>query len=275
MQIQTRLRRLIRWLLQGGGTLLGAASLLGFLSAYRWQFDMLCHWRVQYSIVFVLLTALFVWRRRWRWTGIFAVFALINLAVLWPCLPFFRATPPVPAGAARLKILHANVFYFNHHYERLLSLIEQEKPDIIALCELTPDWVKALKAIDTAYSVHLSVLIPNHVGSATGIWSKIPEITLTPEFLGSSLRPTLLAKTDIGGAPVTFLVAHTTAPFGKATILAREEQLYAIADRIAEIGPRVVLIGDLNTTPWSFGYRETIRKSGLRDAAREGGVLLS
>jgi endonuclease/exonuclease/phosphatase (EEP) superfamily protein YafD len=47
-----------------------------------------------------------------------------------------------------------------------------------------------------------------------------------------------------------------------------------LAKVVADVEAPIVLLGDLNTTPWSPIYRQFIEDSGLRDA-RDGFGLLS
>src|SRR5213076_83557 len=51
----------------------------------------------------------------------------------------------------RLRVLMANVLWDNTRYEDLERLIRRERPDIVGLVELTPEWVAGLAAIGAEY----------------------------------------------------------------------------------------------------------------------------
>lgn len=52
----------------------------------------------------------------------------------------------------------------------------------------------------------------------------------------------------------------------------RNEQLTALAQFVTDIRGPIVLLGDLNTSPWSFFFRRLLEQSGLRDSAKGYGV---
>ncbi len=69
-----------------------------------------------------------------------------------------------------------------------------------------------------------------------------------------------------------FVGVHPLPPMGNEGARSHEQQLREVGDYMARIrGPRI-LMGDLNTTPWSARFRTLARRSGLRDRGVGRGV---
>jgi endonuclease/exonuclease/phosphatase (EEP) superfamily protein YafD len=265
-----RLRALLRRAVATGGILLGIASLFGFLSGYSALADQFCHWRVQYAVTLGLLALLFALRRRGRWTALFAAFAVVNAATLLPYLP--KSAPPVSPDAPRLRVVHANVLWINDQHEKVKRLIAEEKPDIIALAELTDRWLSWLEPLRAEYPYHAKA---SYQGGkcALGFWSRYPIRRVETEpFRG---RGMLVAELNAPDGPLTVIVAHTDSPGRVSAVPPRDRHLKAIGERVRAIGRRVLVVGDLNTTPFSHGYREMVRLSSLREGSRDLGLLPS
>jgi endonuclease/exonuclease/phosphatase (EEP) superfamily protein YafD len=62
-------------------------------------------------------------------------------------------------------------------------------------------------------------------------------------------------------------------PGSKETFELRNVQLRGLASLAGQSKGMMILIGDLNVTPWSPDYARLIRDSGLRDARRGHGIL--
>ena len=45
----------------------------------------------------------------------------------------------------------------------------------------------------------------------------------------------------------------------------RDQQLAIIADALRRLDEPVLLLGDLNVSPWSYHFKRLLRQSGLRD----------
>jgi endonuclease/exonuclease/phosphatase (EEP) superfamily protein YafD len=61
-------------------------------------------------------------------------------------------------------------------------------------------------------------------------------------------------------------------PSSRSSALERNQQLKGIGEFIAEHDQPVVLIGDLNATPWNRFYKRLKHDSGMTDSARGFGL---
>ena len=85
--------------------------------------------------------------------------------------------------------------------------------------------------------------------------------------------PSLRVVLDIDGIAVHVVATHPPPPVGAALRASSERHLLALADAATEIDGPILVLGDLNVTPWSAAFRELVRETGLIDARRGHGVL--
>ncbi|MGD9889333.1 MAG: endonuclease/exonuclease/phosphatase family protein [Halothiobacillaceae bacterium] len=107
--------------------------------ALAWLLDLGTHWQWVFLLGLVVFGALAAWLRDRRW--------LILLLAL--PLPWLRASPSAPAAthpAATLSILSANLNLDNPDAKALLAIVQQTRPDVVMLLELTPHYAAQLKA---------------------------------------------------------------------------------------------------------------------------------
>ena len=250
---------------------LGAATLFGFLGRWGWVLDLFSHFRVVYAWAAILLAGGLFWQKKRKWGGAALFCFLVNLATIWPYVVRLPAEP-LPANATRFKLFHANVLVLNTNYDSVLQQIADEKPDIIALAELTPGWFTALEPLKKTYPY----FVRNHIGDrfGLGIWSRFP-MTGEAVYLGAGARCSVLARIQLVGKTLTVLDTHPWPPAKSAWVAEQKRQLAAVAECIRkEPGPKLI-VGDLNATPWSYLFRTLEHDSGLRDTERDGGIAFT
>ena len=248
---------------------LAAATLLGFCGAWHWVLDLFAHFRVVYCLSLAALMAYSFWRKRAGLALTALVFAAVNAGTITPYL--VRPAPaPVPPGATRVRLFHANLLVLNRDFEAVLSQLAHEGPDVIALAELTPAWFRALEPLQARYPY----FVRNHIGDKFGLalWSKYPLTAKEAPYLGSAQRCSVFARVQLPGHELTILATHPWPPSKAAWARERDLQLQAVGERIAqEPGPKLV-VGDLNATPWCHGFRLLLATSKLHDTERAGGI---
>jgi endonuclease/exonuclease/phosphatase (EEP) superfamily protein YafD len=82
----------------------------------------------------------------------------------------------------------------------------------------------------------------------------------------------LEARLEFAGREVAVLGLHAMAPLGLGRAAIRDAQFAWVARWCrARSGP-VIVLGDLNATPWSYAFGRLIREGGLIDSSRGFGV---
>lgn len=231
------------------------ATLLGRLD---WRADLITHFR-EPALAMTLTVLAGLVRRHPRIATAIACLAVVQAAPL----ARYAGSNPIRADARapeRLRVLMANLWVDNTRYEDLERLIRRERPDIVGLVELTPEWVAGLAAIRDEF--------PYRVEAPTGtsglaLWFREPPRVIdppAPPLPGAS--PFLHAEFTFAGRPRHLWLVHPTMPFVRKD----RAELPALAALIGRARGSRIVIGDLNTTEGSPWFSDFVRDIGLRDS---------
>jgi hypothetical protein len=225
--------------------LLALAALIGGqLGRLHWFAELFSHFLPYYAIAFLLATCL-PHGKHWRW-----LWAGTALAVtVWLLQPFTLTTPDRPTQ----RLIWYNVHLDNPATARESATLLAEKADILALAEIdldNPGW----RLLRTHYPHGCQHQEDSPF--ALALWSAAPLAHCTIEYSGDF--PYIRAVTTDG---TTLYALHPPPPISSALAQARITYLHDTAARIAA-EPRVLIIGDLNSSPYSPHYRDFLRTSG-------------
>ena len=116
-------------------------SLAGFFGAWTWWLEILSHFRMQYTICFLLLALAYVPGKKWRGFAGAMILASINaspvLLFLWPPAP---APPP---GDTVFRAMLMNVNGSCGDPAAVRAAISNAQPDLLVLEEISPRWLEA------------------------------------------------------------------------------------------------------------------------------------
>lgn len=262
----------ITWvgLLTAAGTLACIATLAGFLGLLWWGFELATHFRVQYAVALGLgAVTLLVWRRA-RWAVIFAVFALLNAALLAPRFSTVAEAQPGGDGPV-LRALLANVNSANRDYPRIHATIVDRDPDFVVLLEVTPWLIDRLTDLASRYPYRAAEPREDNFGIA--LLSRRPFLRADVVRLGAPGLPSIIAEFADDRRRFILLGTHPLPPVGAAQARDRNDQLAQLAEFARRARQPVLLLGDLNISPWSPYFERLLADSGLRDSGR--GILPS
>jgi endonuclease/exonuclease/phosphatase (EEP) superfamily protein YafD len=88
----------------------------------------------------------------------------------------------------------------------------------------------------------------------------------------NSLHQSLFATLDIQGRPVQVIVLRPPAPQTIDHFNRRNQVLRSLADYAKQQSSSLIVMGDFNTTSWSFYLHEFVQRSGLYSAALGHGL---
>ncbi|HYE47683.1 MAG TPA: endonuclease/exonuclease/phosphatase family protein [Caulobacter sp.] len=248
-------RRLLdRLLLLSVAGLAGAALLA---EAGRWSpwLDLLGHFRLQYAWAALLLAALLLIRRR-RGPALAAVLVLAVQG--WHLLPLIP--PPSGDGAAGLRVVSLNLRYDNMQVDRAVDYLLGSGADIVAVHEALHHWPGALERLSAAYPHRLEQPV-DWLG--TMLFAKKPWAAGENRMLPFKLR-LAWARFGEGSEALTVVTVHPTTPFWTDE---QPGQYGAMAEIIAALPGRKLVLGDFNQTPWSPLMRDLAERTGLRPAS--------
>lgn len=254
-------------LAQAGTVVVALCTLTVFVGKGWWFLDLYSHFCVQYLACLVLAAAVFAMGRKWRWTAAAGVFAAVNLALV---APFYLGHSADPGATPGIRVLSLNVRGSNRETERVLRLVEREKPDVLVLMEVTHRWARELEPLRAEYP-H-GPLSPLEGNFGLAVLSRQEFLACRPVRLGRAELPSVLCRLPVGDQVVTLIATHPLPPVtGRYARLRNQQLLDAAALAAAQLGP-VAVVGDLNITPWSPWFRALLREGGLSNARRGHGL---
>ncbi|HSD73271.1 MAG TPA: endonuclease/exonuclease/phosphatase family protein [Steroidobacteraceae bacterium] len=253
-----------------GVALAGAATIMGFAGHLWWFFDLFSHFRPQYVAGGLVLALVLARARKAGWAV--AAFAIAAINTI-PIVPLYLA----PAEAAQavpgrsLRLMAFNIFGFNHDHERVLNYLRRELPDVLVLLEVTPEWVPVVRELAAQYP-HQWI---NAGDDATGIAMmsrERPSAAATLNLAQRGVASYLLTFGDEGAA-LSVLGTHLSWPLGPRASATRNRQLEGIAQLARASTHPLVVMGDLNITPFSSHFTQTLRDGGLRRCVPGVGLM--
>jgi endonuclease/exonuclease/phosphatase (EEP) superfamily protein YafD len=247
--------------------MVAAATVGGFLGTASWALNVLSHFRIQYFICLsVAVAALLLLRMRWS-ALVFGLFAAVNLVLI---LPLFVGKQQMPDSGRAVRSMLINVNLWNSQYDLVKQSIRDANPDVVVLEEVSSEWMRQLAEIVEIYP-HREIR-PREDCFGIAMLSKYPFKKSGIEYLGTAGVPSVFAEVDVDGKSVLVLGTHPLPPSGPDHARLRNEQLAAISAFLQDVKLPVILLGDLNATPWCPYFRKLLSNTGLKDTGRGYGV---
>lgn len=237
-------------------------SLLAFWGNYNSLLDLTSHFRLPYFWIELTGLLVLLWCKRFRWALLVVLFMIVNGSHL---LSFYQATPSGNSlSPHRFRVLQFNTWASNRHPEQIAALIANTKPDLVALEELTAENYKYLQ--------HQSVLqaFPVQIRQKQDrllLLSRYP--VLETPIIGTSL-PGIVAKIQVATQSIAIVMVHTTRPIGDDGQYQR--QMNRLGETLVRLHLPVVVVGDLNTGPWSAPFNRLLKQTRLHNTQIGFGV---
>lgn len=234
-----------------------------------WPCSLLEHFRVQYVACGLVVVAAGAALRIRGYTDLAVIATLVTALPVIPDLS--RSVRPLPPKGAHIRVLSLNVHTEATSYDQVRRLIADENPDVVALVEVDQRWVTQLAPALTAYTGRIEHPRRDNFGIA--LYAR-GEVTGSVNELATPL-PTITASVSVAGARFDAIVTHPIPPMSSADVERQRTQLDLIAARArTTVGPLIVM-GDLNATPWSRPFRRFVDRSRLCDSRAGFGVQAS
>lgn len=228
-----------------------------------------------WSLPGVVLVAVALLARSWRAVIPLAVPALL---FLWAYGGLFVGAPP--PGEPDLRIATYNTFIQAPDVSHVVSVVQEEQPDVLLLQEVQPARADQLRAQLGEHYLH-SAFEHREAGRIGGVavMSRYPIVEQRELQPLADSRPTRIVVIEARGERVQVVPVHLTSPcplcgdsvFDRQAFEAsrRHEEMEAI---IAALDPElpVIIGGDFNSTRRSDPYR-LLTEAGFRDPQIEAG----
>jgi len=200
--------------------------------------------------------------------------ALLGFAAsAWTFVPEYLSTltPRQPvSGTTTLKLMTHNVFGLNHDMKRVAAVIAAEDPDIVALQEYFPEQAALGGLLKARYPY--AVRCQGGKRANLGLYSKVPFDREMSEAdcpasaqAGQRTAHIIAGFTLSDGTHFSVMTTHMDWPFP----IERQRAEFEAAEATirATDGPLLV-VGDFNSTPWSYVMKSFEAATGLRRETR-------
>jgi endonuclease/exonuclease/phosphatase (EEP) superfamily protein YafD len=263
-----RLRLRLWGLITAAGSVAGAASVLGFFGSLHWLLDLCSHFRVQYFLGLSVVALLLLIPRKRGSAAVFGALAAANLGVILP-LYFGRVSAPTSSGpTVRAMLVNVNTRY--GHAASVAAALRRFRPDIVVLEEVNTKWLSDLTPVLTDYKYSEQELREDNFGIA--LFSRFPFTQSRIADIGDAEVPSIMAEIETRQGRCTLLATHPLPPGGREYSRWRNGQLAQVPRWVHRASSPLLLLGDLNVSPWSPHFRHLLRESGLRDSSQGRGV---
>lgn len=252
-------------------TISAILTVASFFSKFGWWFDLASHFHLQYFVIQLTCIIFCIFQKRWRILSLAVISALVNFSFIVPLyLPSENKISKSIGHPHKLSILLINLNSSNKKYEVTLNYIKDKNPDVLALEEINEKWLSELSEILRSYPY--KKFIPRRDNFGIGLFSKIPPDNMGIKYYGSVEVPSILANYTFNKKPMTLLFTHPVPPASLNYFNWRNEQLENIISNRQLFKDRMILIGDLNTTSWSYYFKNFIKAMHLVDSRKGFGL---
>jgi endonuclease/exonuclease/phosphatase (EEP) superfamily protein YafD len=246
-----------------------AATAARFLGSFWWLFELTTHFPVMLAVTLVLLAIAWSIGRRWKLAATCAAFGLLNGILVFSQGTLLDNQPSITG--ARLRFTSINVLTSNERSDLVLQYLRDTDPDVILLMEVSHRWLEDLKPLETNYPHFVSRSREDNFGIA--LFSRIPLTNTSIVQLGEATVPSILTDLVLSNQTVHLVGTHPLPPGTANMSWLRNDQLRNLATHVRKQTGHVILLGDLNTTPWSPHFQQLLRDSHLRNTARHQDAL--
>lgn len=250
------------------GAVVLAASLLGFLGSLAWWLDLLANFKLQYALVLGVLGATLMAMGRTAPAAVLLAGALANAAVIAPL--YYRSPADPAAGAPGLTVASFNI-QIGNRLPRLTWVLEDD-PDVVFLFETGRAHFDDLAEHVAGYEVISGIYDTRNYGAT--ILARVPvevELLEVARPGGDAVR----LEVPVGDGVVVVYGVHPPSPINGRDAELRNRLLEEVGRRVAEETDPVVVVGDLNATPWSAGFRSLAGPADLATSQEGFGYAAS
>ena len=263
-----------------------AFSILPLFARHWWVGDLIANLRVQLIIGMLGATLLLLITRRWR------MMLVVTALTLWQSTALHSAFQTADtseqsssavdsATAAQdepgLRVFLANVLTRNQQHDQIIAQIRAANPDVIAILELSSVLEASLHREFSLTHKHFVSESQDDGNFGIGLWSRYALSDARVFHLNAPILPSIEADIELPSCTIHVMATHPLPPIGGRNFGHRNQHLALLAQRVQkqrQVEPThpVILLGDLNLTPWSPLFEDFLALTGLQNAAKGRGL---
>ncbi|MCP4786153.1 MAG: endonuclease/exonuclease/phosphatase family protein [Fuerstiella sp.] len=245
--------------------ILVVVTLLTLSAETNWLGDLSANLRAQWMLGLIATAVVTCVFRRWRVLPLHFLLLAIHL-------PFFTSVIQQKTQAVTtpaITVTTANVFTGNTNYAEIESQLRSADADVIAVLELSSGLRKHLAhTFQKDYPFSL-VDSQDNGNFGIGLYSrhKLESAELT--YFNDEAIQSIVAVAKVNERRFQIVATHTFPPMGKRGFSHRNRHLQMLAKEVRNLQKRapdtpVIVMGDLNLTPWSPFFANFEDTAGLQ-----------
>lgn len=239
--------------------------LIGEAGHWFWMLELFSHFVPFYT----LLLFLGAWASNKLWQIILFLFTALSL-LFWIFSPLvvtitpsgYKDTLAMPRPTPQ-KFLTYNLFIDNQNIIQDTEWLVASNTDVIFLTEATLEFKNTLKMLSQKYPFGCMQLTDTHFGLA--LYSRYSLHSCEIRHF-KNLEDFPYIRAELKDQRILYGI-HPPPPISRNFAENRNHFLTALAKEIHNEKQNIIVMGDMNTTPFSVKYREFIRQTGLQPTA--------
>ena len=247
------------------------ATLVALFSNVSWFAELFSHFRLYYLLIQALLVLTFLHSRNHIALIATLLLAAPNAWYVGPYLPALIAHPTEAAAAgSSVSITAVNLNFLNDDYAGARSYIKAAAPDVLILQEYTHLWDAELDELRSVYPFHIIHARDGVFGMA--VYSRLPLRDSHILDLGPAEVVNIRTRVELERENIVLYALHLFPPTSREWAGLRNIQLVNLAAKAQREEGALIVVGDLNLTPYSPLFDRLLADSGLRDARKPQGL---
>lgn len=244
-------RLYLRLALLAAALLVSMPLVAGFLGGFHPAFDSFSHFRAHLAAILAVCAIAMLATRGWVEGVLALAFASGAFLTTQPrltdlVLPSVHAAiQPTSGDRATYRLIQLNLYYENWDPGAVLSMIGREKPDVVTLNEVSPEWAGRLELLRSAYPYSIVCPVTKTIGGVAVLSRRPFAEGRDPQCFDRGSMA--VVPVDFGGRIVEIVALHLgwPWPFGQ------NWQVGNVSPILARVEGPALLAGDLNSAPWS------------------------
>jgi endonuclease/exonuclease/phosphatase (EEP) superfamily protein YafD len=238
--------------------IVGATSILGFLSKWAYISELASHFRLACLYAAVALLAFFALRKAGKPAVVAGALVVLNALPIAPYFVKNGATVSKENIKTRITIIQMNLFGDrNQNHAAVLNRIREANADLVVLSEMTNHWALFLSQNLGEYKY-----VEPH-GRGIGLFSKLPLSDTKLTYYGRLCRPALQTTCNTGSEQFRLFAVHPLIPTNH--FADRNGQMAQVAADARSSSLPVIVSGDMNCSPWSHYFSRLLKDGKLHD----------
>lgn len=276
-----------QWLLLIIAGLPALATILAFGAPWWDKLDLLSHFRVQYAFILIITVIASMCVRLWRLGLILLIPTTINLALILPLyfhpgwfLPRAEFVAQEPDGGPVVRLITYRIDPQLPQTEDMLELIRNAPADMIVLQGVNTEILRYLEYAVAPFRVVGSHPREDGLGSAilvrvsirSPIQMRYSKPILLDDVADLQAPPAICTVFYWYGREVLLLTLQGVSPLSPHRTHTQQRQFNDLATWMRRQQEPVVVMGNLNSTPWSYHFRKLLEDSSLHNSQQGFGI---